>query len=245
MSEVARCYACGAFVQKNDRFCWSCGRDFAPPEDTPPARTPPFDEGLSREDWLLLRRAYLAQSRGNLDEAERLIRLVLHGRPEHVPSLTLLAEIRRARGDLVEAVEAAQDATDAARESGVAPPGAVKRAREERSQIEEKVIRDVLGLDRTAATNPIGAFTIQGRGWYRNGGFYFLLAGLGLAALFVALLLALRGYAHGYVYVGLSLMAAGWTYHDAESNRRVGLLWGPLVLFLGPFGLAIYLLSRY
>jgi len=244
MSEVSRCFFCSAFVQTDDRFCWSCGRDLAPPEETKAAPVPPFDEDLSREDWLLLRRAYLAHSRGHSEEAERLVRAVLHRNPEHVPSLTLLAELRHARGDLVEAVEAAQDATDAARETGVAPPGAVKRAREERAEIEENVIRDVIGYDRSAAVNPIGAFRAQGRVWYRSGGFYCLLAGLGVAALFVALMAALRGYLHGYVYVGGSLLAAGWTYHEAESSRRIGLLWGPLVLFLGPFGLAIYLLSR-
>jgi hypothetical protein len=244
MSEVSRCYSCGAFVQQDDRFCWACGRDLAPPEEKTPARTPPLDEGLSREDWLLLRRAYLAHSRNLPEEAERLVRVVLHRRPEHVPSLTLLAEIRRSRGDLVDAVAAAQDATDAARETGVAPPGAVKRAREERADIEESVIREVIGYHQSAAANPIGAFTAQGRGWYRRGGFYVFLAALGLLALLVALLLVLRGQAAGYVYLGVSLLAAGWTYQEAESNRRVGLLWGPLVLFLGPFGLAVYLLSR-
>jgi hypothetical protein len=245
MSEVTRCFYCRAFVQKDDRFCWSCGRDLAPPEETKAAPELPLDENLSREDWRYLRRAYLAHSRGDSEEAERLVRVVLHGNPEHVPSLTLLAEIRRSRGDLVEAVAAAQDATDAARETGVAPPGAVKRAREERAEIEENVIRDVIGYDQSAAVNPIGAFRAQGRVWYRSGGCYFVLAGLGVAALFLALMLALRGYAYGYLYVGVSLLAAGWTYHDAESSRRIGLLWGPLVLFLGPFGLAIYLLSRY
>lgn len=245
MSEISRCYSCGAFVQKADRFCWSCGRDLAVPEEKRPARIPPFEEGLSREQWLLLRRAYLAYRYARLDEAERLVRLVLRARPEHVPSLTLLAEIRRARGDLVEAVEAAQDATDSARESGVAPPGAVQRAREERSQIQERVIRDVLGLDRAAATSPIAAFALRGQVWYRSGGFYSALAGLGLVALFLALWLALRGHAAGYGWMALSLLAAGWTYHDAESKRRIGLLWGPLVLFLGPFGLTMYLLSRY
>jgi hypothetical protein len=146
---------------------------------------------------------------------------------------------------LVDAVAAAQDATEAARETGFAPPGAVKRAREERAEIEENVIREVIGYHQSAAVNPIGAFTAQGRSWYRNGGFYLFLAALGLAALCAAMVLAFRGQIHGYLYVGISLLMAGWTYQEAESNRRVGLLWGPLVLFLGPFGLAIYLLSRY
>lgn len=244
-SEVSRCYSCGAFVQQDDRFCWSCGRNLTPPAEKKPSGTAPLEEGLSREAWLLLRRAYLAQSRGNVEEAERLVREVLQHRPDHVPSLTLLAEIRRSRGDLVDAVAAAQEATEAARETGFAPPGAVKRAREERAEIEENVIRDVIGYHQSAAINPISAFTSQGRSWCRNGGFYFLLAALGLAALGAALILAFRGQLYGYLYVGISLLAAGWTYQDAESSRRIGLLWGPLVLFLGPFGLAIYLLSRY
>jgi len=43
----------------------------------------------------------------------------------------------------------------------------------------------------------------------------------------------------------ISLGAAGWCYYDGESRGESGLFWGSFVLCLGPFGLTIYLLTRY
>jgi hypothetical protein len=244
MSEVSRCFSCGAFLQKDDRFCWACGRDLVLPGPAQTAPPPDLEDDLSREDWLTLRRAYLMQSRGNLEEAERLVSEVLADRPDHVPSLTLLAEVQRARGDRVGAVESARRAAEVAATAGQAPPGALKRAREERAQIEESVIREVTAPEGQAESSPLSAFVAADHAWYRRGGFLILLALLGAGSLFLALVAALRGSVPAYLWIAGGMLAAGWTYQDAESSQRTGLFWGPLVLFLGPFGLAIYLLSR-
>ena len=92
--------------------------------------------------------------------------------------------------------------------------------------------------------SPLQVFLASDAVWYRRGWFFLLLSAAGLAALLFLLLLVLQGQVFAYFWVGASLLAAGWIYHDAELSHRVGLFWGPFVLLLGPFGLAIYLLSR-
>ncbi len=74
---------------------------------------------------------------------------------------------------------------------------------------------------------------------------YLALCVLGLASLLLATVAALRGQLVGYLWLGTGLFAAGWAYNDAEARRLGGLFWGALVLCLGPFGLAIYLLATY
>jgi len=242
MSDVVRCFFCGAFVQKEDRFCWGCGRDLALPEAQPGPAARELEEQLTREEWLKLRRAYLMQNRGNAEAAERMVRELLQAKPGHVPSLALLAELQRARGDLVGAVQTTQLASEAAAVEGRAPPGALRAAREERAEIQEDTIREVLRGDAERAS-PLGVFAVSGPGWYQRSWFLAVLAAAGAAALFVAMTRVMQGQVTAYLWMGASLLMAGWTYHDAEASGRLGLLWGPLVLALGPFGLAIYLLS--
>jgi hypothetical protein len=244
MSEVSRCYYCGAFAQTDDRFCWSCGKEQKLPEGSNGKRQPALEDDLSRDDWLALRRAYLLRSRGELDTAEKLLRGVLRNKPAHVPTLTLLSEIQRDRGDLVAAVETAQSASEAAAGDSAAPPGALKRAREGRAEIEESVLQGLIGMESAEAISPLGVFTSPGRFWYRSGAFFSALALLGLACLAIMLVAALHGHVWGYLWLGGSLLAAGWSYQDAESRRRSALFWGCTVLCLGPFGLAVYLLSK-
>ena len=68
MSVVPRCRSCGAFVQEQDRFCWSCGLDLGAAEKPAAARTPLARE-LDPTVQLMLRRVFLAQRRGDLAEA--------------------------------------------------------------------------------------------------------------------------------------------------------------------------------
>jgi tetratricopeptide (TPR) repeat protein len=241
--DVSRCYYCGVFVRAGDRFCWSCGREQALAGGVNGKAHWAAERDLTREDWLSVRRAYLLRTRGQLEEAERLLREVLTRQPQHVPTLTLLAEIQRQRGDVVSAVESAQAATDAAA-AAPAPPGSLRRAREERAEIEESVIQELVGAESLEAANPLNLFVSRGRLWYRSGRCYSGLAAAGLVALFLAVMSALRGHPVGYVWLFGSLLAAGWVYQDAESRRRRALFWGPLVLCTGPFGLAVYVLSR-
>ncbi len=80
-ADVSRCYHCGVFVQAEDRFCWSCGREQALAEGENGRARRAEEHDLSRGDWLSLRRAYLLRTRGHLDEAERLLREVLSRQP--------------------------------------------------------------------------------------------------------------------------------------------------------------------
>jgi hypothetical protein len=244
MSAVSRCPACGAFVQRADRFCWSCGSALgaaeAPPQPGPARALTDSD----REAELLVRRAYLAQQRGDLEQAERLLREALERAGESVSAWGMLSEVLRAKGDLVGAVAAAQRATEVGGAEGTAP-GALARAREERAQIEAGVVRELTGRGEAADASPLGVLASRGDTWYRSRRVYLVLAVLGATTLFLALVALLRGHALGYVWFGSSFVAAGWCYQDAETRRAGGLFWGPFVLFLGPFGLAIYLLARY
>ncbi len=242
MNQIVRCKACGAFLRQGDRFCWSCGQELAAPPPRAPAPRPlPEPEG---ELLLLLRRAHLAQQRGRLEEAIRLTREALQEDPQSVPALTLLAELLRAVGDQVGAVEAAQLATEAAAERG-APPGALQRAREERAAVEQEVVRELSPADRGGPGEAVlTLLSGSGREWYRSRACYLTLSLLGLTALFFALVLLFRGAPAAYVWFGISTIAAGWCYHDAETNHQVGIFWGPLVLCLGIPGLGIYLLAR-
>jgi len=226
-------------VQGQDRFCWSCGYDLhaAPAQAARP--TPP---ALDQVIGLLLRRAHLAQQRGQLEEAVRLVQEALKQEPESVPALSLLAELLRATGDAVGAVEAAHQATELAASFG-APPGALQRAREERAAVEQQVLS---GLAEEAAPGDTALAVLTGSGseWYRSAACYLSLALLGLVALFLAFVSLLRGASLGYVWFAISIVAAGWCYYDAEVHNQRGIFWGPLVLCLGPFGLAIYLGCR-
>jgi hypothetical protein len=238
---VSRCKVCGAFVQARDRFCWSCGGGLAA---TAPARPwPPAVPELGQQVGLALRRAYLAQQRGSLEEAERLVREALTAEPDSVPALSMLAEILRARGDEVGAVEAAQHATEQAAARG-APPGALKKAREQRADIEEEVVRSLVEQPSAAVRTALGLVKGAGPAWYRSPPFHIAMAALGVAGLFLALVSALGGQIVGCLWLALSLIMAGWCYHDSETHRQPGIFWAPLVLFLGPFGLVIYLLNR-
>jgi len=245
MTSVARCLACGAFVKPDDRFCWSCGTDLAqaPDEVQGPAPQPTGDWGLDPKTALVMRRAYLAEQRGKLGEAERLVREVLEADRDSVPALSMLAGILRRKGDLVGSVAAAQRVSEAAVGAG-APPGAIDRAREDRAQVEDQVVRELRG-SLAAAESPMGAFASPGVGWYRSRQMYLALAAMGVVSFVVALIAIFRGELTGYVWFGVSLFAAGWCYNDAESRRQVGLFWAPFVLGLGPFGLAIYLLATH
>jgi len=192
----------------------------------------------------MVRRSYLAQQRGDLEQAERLLREALERAADNIPALSMLSQVLRAKGDLTGAVAAAQRATEVA-EAGSTTPGAVARAREARAQIEESVVRELTSQAGPGEADPLSALTSPGDTWYRSQHFYFALGALGLVSLFLALGALLRGRFVGYVWFAVSFLAAGWCYHDAETRRAGGLLWGPFVLFLGPFGLAIYLLARY
>lgn len=243
MSEVSRCKFCGAFTEQDDKFCWSCGSAVEDEQETTqPAQARPSAES-DPETELRLRRAYLARKRGRWHEAETLVREALAHEAESVPALTLLAEVLRQKGDLVGAVEAAQRATDAAQVKGAAP-GALRRAREERSQIQQQALRGVAGRVPGTSWNLISLLSMPGLTWYQSGRFYLLLTALGVGGLFLALVSALRGNTLGYLWFAISLASAGWCYQDAETRGQSSLFWGPFVLCLGPFGLAIYLLSR-
>jgi hypothetical protein len=242
MSRISRCRSCGAFVQEGDRFCWACGTELQAAAGAPePAATVQEPEP---DVQLTTRRAFLAQRRGDLEEAERLLREALTRSPASVPVLAMLSEILRAKGDLVGAVDAAQRATEAAAGGG-APPGSVRRAREERAEIEETVVSEVLEPLPAAPWSPVSLLTSAGLVWYQSSRFYLFLTVLGLAGLALALTSVLRGGTLGYLWFVVSLVAAGWCYNDAETRKEAGLFWGPFVLCLGPFGLAVYLLTRY
>ncbi len=245
MSGIRRCAACRAFLQEEDRFCWSCGVEVeqAEPEVPEEASRPVPASGLEPEAALLLRRAHLAQQRGRLEEAERLVRSVLDEDPNAVPALSMLAGLLRAKGDLVGSVAAAQQASEAATDT-YAPPGAMEHAREERARAEEQVVRAVGGPPRSV-DSPIEALTWAGPVWYRSRQLFLVLAAVGIVALFLALAAVLRGAWSGYAWFGVSLVSAGWCYNDAESRRQAGIFWAPFVLCLGPFGLAIYLLATH
>jgi len=245
MSVVPRCRSCGAFVQEQDRFCWSCGLDLGAAGKPAAARTPLARE-LDPTVQLMLRRVFLAQRRGDLAEAERLVREALAVQPESVPALSMLSEILRKRGDLVGAVDAAQRATDAAAAGrDAAPPGALRRAREERARIQQSVVDELAEPSPVSRSHPLTLFTASGLAWHQSGRFHLVLVGLGLIGLVLALISVVRGGTVGYVWFAVSLASAGWCYHEAERRRESGLLWGPFVLCLGPFGLAVYLLTRY
>jgi len=240
MSEVTRCRSCGAFVQTQDRFCWSCGLPLdasASPPARPQARPPESDRGLD------LRRAHLAHTRGQREEAEEIVRAVLAADPESVPALSLLSQLLRERGDAVGAVEASQRVVELAA-AEEAPPGAVQSARDQRVRLEQDVVSRFAYRRIAGADGFLSLFATPSDVWYQTGKFYLALSILGLAGLFLALVTALAGNKLGYLWFAASIFAAGWCYHDAESRGQSGLLWGPLVLCLGPFGLAIYLLTK-
>ena len=245
MTSVARCLACGTFVQPADRFCWSCGTEVAqaPGEVQRPAPQATGDWGLDPKTALIMRRAHLAEQRGKLDEAEQLVGEVLEADRDSVPALSMLAGILRRKGDLVGSVAAAQRVSEAAVGAG-APPGAIDRAREDRAKVEDQVVREVRG-SLAGAESPMGALASPGVGWCRSRQMYLALTAMGVASFVMALIAIFRGELSGYVWFGVGLFAAGWCYNDAESRRQVGLFWAPFVLGLGPFGLAIYLLATH
>lgn len=247
MSGVVRCRACGSYVQDEDRFCWSCGIELKAPETPAPVPqvTREQEPATSSDMQLTLRRAFLAQRRGNPGEAERIVREALQREPQSVPALAMLSEILRGKGDLVGAVDAAQRATEAAAALGVAPRGALLRAREERARIEQGVLDRLLQEKPNAGWNPLDLFKIEGAVWHQSGKFFLALAAAGALSLMLALLSVLRGGTPGYIWFVISLGAAGWCYYDGESRGESGLFWGSFVLCLGPFGLTIYLLTRY
>jgi hypothetical protein len=249
MAAVTRCPACGAFAQSEDCFCWSCGLELraARPADSASAAAPIPE--LEPEVALALRRAHLAHQRGQLDQAEQFVRSALRAAPDSVPALSMLARVLRTKGDAVGSVAAAQRVSELvgqerARGAPGAPPGAVARAREDRARVEEQVVREIVG--RARPTTPLELFAAQHRGGGRSRRIYAALAAAGLAALFLALVAALRGAVSGYLWFAVSIVAAGWCYQDAETRGLAALLWASSVLCLGPFGLAIYLRStRY
>jgi len=243
MRSVSRCGVCGAFGQPGDRFCWSCGSELKRAAPAPERRPAQSIVESDPETELTIRRAHLARQRGRLEEAEGLLRGVLERAPSDVSALSMLSEILRAKGDLVGSVAAAQRATEAAAD-GSAPPGAVAQARAERAKIEASVVRQLAGQPG-GGTNPMSLLMSGGVIWYRSRYFYLALAALGLGALFLALVAALRGQLLGYTWFAVSLFGAGWCYNDAETRRQAGLFWGPLILCLGPFGLAVYFLATY
>jgi hypothetical protein len=247
MSGVARCKACGCYVQAEDRFCWSCGVELRAPDAPAPVGGPAREQESATSDGvqLSLRRAFLAQRRGNAVEAEHIVRETLAREPQSIPALSMLSEILRGKGDLVGAVDAAQRATEAAGATGAAAKGALRKAREERAQIEQNVMDELLEESPNRGWNPLDLFTVESVVWHQSGKFYLGLAGAGLLCLLLALLSVLRGGTLGYLWFVISLGAGGWAYYDAESRGESGLYWGSFVLCLGPFGLAIYLLSRF
>jgi hypothetical protein len=208
-----------------------------------PSRTDRIRES-DPETALALRRAQLARQRGRHSEAERIVIEALDRDPGDVPALSMLSEILRAKGDLVGAVAAAQRATDADAD-GTAPPGSVSRAREQRAQIEETVVREVAGPSGRTDSDPLSMLLAPVPSWCRSRGCYAALGALGFVSLLLATVAALKGQLTGHLWLGTSLVAAGWAYSDAENRKLGGLFWGPLVLSLGPFGLAIYLLATY
>jgi hypothetical protein len=179
-----------------------------------------------------------------MDEAERVVLEVLDKCPSSVPALSMLSEILRAKGDLVGAVGAAQRATDAAARGG-APPGSISRARQQRAEIEENAVREVAGGRGDARRDPVGALATSLPAWCRSRGCYAVLGVLGMLGLLLATIAAFSGRPIGYLWLGASLVAAGWTYNDAEARGLRGLFWGPLALCLGPFGVAIYLIATH
>jgi hypothetical protein len=199
---------------------------------------------IDPEVALTLRQAHLARQRGRAAEAERLLLDVLELHPDSVPALSMLSEILRAKGDLVGAVAAAQRATDGAAD-GAAPPGSVSTARKQRAQIEDHVVQEVSRPRDRPSDGPISLLLAPAVSWYRSRGCYLALGVLGLISLQLAIVAAFRGHLTGYLWLGASLVAAGWAYSDAETRKLGGLFWGPLVLCLGPFGLAIYILATY
>jgi hypothetical protein len=245
MSGVRRCDLCRAFVQEDDRFCWSCGAELvhAEPRIAGDVARRPAEEELEPEVALVLRRAHLAQQRGQLAEAERLVSLVLDKEPNTVVALSMLAGLLRAKGDLVGSVAAAQRASEAAA-GRYAPPGALERAREERARAQEQALRS-LGGPFGSADSPLDALRGAGAVWYRSRQLFLALAAVGAIALVLATVAVVRGELSGYLWFGVSFVSAGWCYNDAEAQRRPGILWAPLVLCLGPFGLAIYLLATH
>lgn len=232
-------------MQEEDRFCWSCGAELAHPEPKAGASAvrPAAAEEPEPEAALVLRRAHLAQQRGQLAEAERLVLSVLDKDSKAVAAWSMLAGLLRAKGDLVGSVAAAQRASEAA-EGGYAPPGALERAREERARAEEQALRS-LGGPFASADSPLDALKGAGAAWYRSRQLFLALAAVGAVALVLATVAVARGELSGYLWFAVSFVSAGWCYNDAEAQRRPGILWAPLVLCLGPFGLAIYLLATH
>jgi tetratricopeptide (TPR) repeat protein len=244
MTSVSRCPACGAFAQADDRFCWSCGLELrAAPLAAPEASAPAVLE-LDPKVALALRRAHLAQQRGRLEDAEELVRSALREDPDSVPALSMLARVLRAKGDPVGSVAAAQRVSElVGQDRAPAPPGAVAKAREDRAQVEEQVVREIVGGASLQPATPLDLFAAQRGGWSRSRRVYAALVVVGLAALFLGLVAVLRGALSGYLWFAISMLAAGWCYHDAETRGLAALLWASFVLCLGPFGLAIYLLA--
>jgi hypothetical protein len=193
---------------------------------------------------LALHRAYLARRRGELEEAERILRGVLQADQENVSALSMLAEVVQLRGDVVEAAAIADRAAELGSQEG-APAAAVARAREARARMQETAAREARSQLPGRDGDKLGGLFRYGSQWYQLRAAYLALALVGVAAFFLALVATLRGQPTGYIWFAISFIAAGWCYHDAETRREAGLLWGPVVLCLGPFGLAIYLLARY
>jgi hypothetical protein len=245
MTQVFRCDACGVFIQAGDLFCWSCGAQIGggEPEAAGPAPTPPIRE-TDPDVALALRRAHLALQRGQIDEAERVVLEVLERDPLNVPSLSVLSEILRAKGDLVGAVAAAQRATDEAAD-GTAPPGSVAKAREQRAEIESRVVREVSRPGGRGSDGQLDLLVSPGPAWYTTPSCYLTLGVLGLISFALAAIAGVRGQAIGYIWLAVSLLGAGWTYTDAETRSLAGLFWAPIVLFTGPFGLGVYLLATH
>ena len=245
MSSVLRCTACRAFVQAGDKFCWSCGSELGRVATASGGNADTFQQVTELEPELavLLRRAYLAQQRRQLDEAEGYVREVLARQPDAVPALSMLAGILRAKGDLIGAVAASQQVSEVAL-SGKSPPGAVDYAREERARIEEQIVRE-MSNPYFASDSPFGALQTGGAEWFRSRPCYWALVSIGLTAMLLALAAVLHGALSGFSWFGFSLVCAGWCYSDLQARRRAGLLWVPFVLCLGPFGLTIYLLVTH
>jgi hypothetical protein len=243
MKSVLRCAACRAFVQGDDRFCWSCGSELDRVEAAGRTHSAALEEPseLDPELAVVLRRAYLAQQRGQLDEAERLVREVLARQPEAVPALSMLAGILRAKGDLVGSVAAAQQVSEVAASRKV-PSGAVEHARGERAKIEEQIVRQMRS-PYFASNTPFAVLRKGGAEWYRSRQMYLSLTAMGVVALLLALVAAAHGELSGFAWFSASLLSAGWCHGDAQTRRQGGLLWAPFVFCLGPFGLAIYLLA--
>lgn len=200
-----------------------------------PVRPPTVSE-TSPEISLLLRRAYLAQHRGHLGDAEKYVRVALDLQPDSVPALSMLATVLRAKGDGLGAVAAAQRVSELSA-SAPGTPGAVDRAREDRARVEQQVVAEVTRRTQQPK-GPLHALTDSGA-W----GLQLALAALGLVGFMGAIAAVLSGRLPGHLWLGLGLLLGGWCYHDAENRRLGGLGWAVFVLCLGPFGLAIYLLS--